>query len=552
MAGEAEFDFIIIGAGSAGCVLANRLSSDPANRVLVIEAGPEDRGWKIHMPAALAEPMKDTQYNWWYETEPQQNLDGRRVYWPRGRVLGGSSSINGMVYVRGHALDYDRWAGEGARGWSYADVLPYFRKAQTHESGPDSYRGGDGPLRVRTGAAVNPLHCAWLKAGRQAGYPISEDMNGYQQEGLAHMQMTVHKGRRQSTAVTYLRPVMGRPNLTVVTEAMTDRIVVHSRCAVGVEYRRWGSRTLARATREVIVASGSINGPQLLMLSGIGNADDLRPLGIPVVHHLPGVGANLQDHLECYVQYACTQPVTLYPVLKPLGRLRVGIEWLLFNSGLGASNHFEAGGFIRSRAGVQHPDLQYHFFPMVKKYYDTEAATGHGFQAHIGPMRSPSRGYLKLRSANPDEHPIIDPRYMSEPADWEEFRAGVRLTREIFAQTAFDPFRGAELQPGPHVTSDADIDAFLRKHAESAYHPCGTCKMGVDPMAVVDPECRVHGLEALRVVDASIMPSVPSGNLNAPTIMIGEKAADMILGRPALPPSNAPTWVNPDWRTKQR
>ncbi|MGH6717715.1 MAG: choline dehydrogenase, partial [Alphaproteobacteria bacterium] len=439
-----------------------------------------------------------------------------------------------------------------AKGWSYAEVLPYFRRAQCHETGVDAYRGGDGPLRVRTGDTPNPLYEAWFEAGRQAGYPVSTDMNGFQQEGLAKMDQTVHRGRRCSAAVAYLRPAMARPNLDVVTGAMTTRVVFVGRRAVGVEYVRRGTSVVARAEREVIVASGAINGPQLLMLSGVGAADELRPLGIPVVHDLPGVGRNLQDHLECYVQVACTQPVTLYPLLKPLRRTLVGIEWLLFNTGPGATSHFENGGFIRSRAGVEHPDLQYHFFPMAITYYGTLPASGHGFQAHVGPMRSPSRGFVRLRSADPGAHPIIEPDYMSHEADWREFRAGVRLTREIFAQKAFDPYRGEELAPGAGVQTDGEIDAFLRGHVESAYHPCGTCKMGTDPMAVVDPECRVRGLDGLRVVDASIMPSIPSGNLNAPTIMLAEKAADMILGDDPLPPSNAPYWVHPDWRTAQR
>ena len=549
---QETFDDIIVGAGSAGCVLANRLSADPDRRVLVLEAGPEDRTWKIHMPAALTYNLCDDKYNWFYHTEPQAHMDGRRMYWPRGRVLGGSSSLNAMVYVRGHALDYERWADEGARGWSYAEVLPYFRRAQAHQNGADDYRGGDGPLRVRNGAMDNALFHAFIEAGRQAGYAVTPDMNGFQQEGFGPMDMTIHQGRRWSAAVAYLHPARARPNLAVRTGTLSTRVLVEHGRAVGVEYRQGGQTRVARAEREVILAGGAINSPQILLLSGIGPADHLRQVGVDVVHDLPGVGQNLQDHLELYVQHECTQAITLHSVNNPITKVRAGVEWFLFKTGLCVSAHLEAGAFIRSEAGVRHPDLQFHFLPSVVNDHGRVTSDRHAFQVHVGPMRATSVGEIRLKSADPAQHPLLQPNYLATERDRREMRAAVRHAREVFRQKAFDPFRGPELQPGPGVGSDAEIDAFVRARADSAYHPSCSCKMGSDAMAVVDHETRVRGLASLRVVDASIMPSIVSGNLNAPTIMMAEKASDMILGKPALPPSNAPFYEAPDWQTRQR
>lgn len=547
-----NFDYIIIGAGSAGCVLASRLTEDPEVRVLVLEAGGRDNSIFIHMPAALAKPLANDKYNWFYHSEPEPHLNNRRLYCPRGRVLGGSSSINGMAYVRGHARDYDRWAQLGLSGWSYADVLPYFRKAETYERGPDDYRGGNGPLNVSAGACENPLFQAWIEAGRQAGYPVTTDPNGQQQEGFGHMDMTVHNGRRWSAMVAYLKPAMERPNLTVWTRALTTRLLIENNRAVGVELAKGRERVEVRAEREVILSGGAINSPQVLLLSGVGPADELAALGIPVRQDLPGVGKNLQDHLEVYVQHACTQPITLYSALKPWNQARIGFDWLFFKKGLGATSHFEAGGFIRSRAGIEHPDLQYHFLPIAMNYDGSSPAGSHGFQAHVGPMRSQSRGSITLKSSDPKEPPRIFFNYMSQEADRQEFRAGIRLTREVFAQKAFDDFRGPELAPGPEAQSDEELDAFVREHVESAYHPSCSCRMGTDPMAVVDGEAKVHGLEGLRVVDASIMPSIVSGNLNAPTIMLAEKLADKIRGKAPLPASDASVWIAPNWDTAQR
>ena len=548
------FDYVIVGAGSAGCVLAHRLTEDGKHTVLLLENGGSDRSVYIQMPTALSIPMNMPKYSWPYRSEPEPNLGGRRIFTPRGRVLGGSSSINGLVYVRGNAQDFERWESEGAAGWAYRNVLPYFRRAERRAGGGDEYRGADGALSTQHGLLTNPLHEAWLEAGREAGYPITADMNGFQQEGLGRMDMTVGGGRRCSAANAYLRPAMQRSNLTVRTEALATKILFERRRASGVRYRRGNSDRLVLARREVIVSCGPINSPQLLKLSGVGPAAELADLGIPVVHDLPGVGENLQDHLEFYFQVASKEPITLYSEMTPLRKALIGVRWILAKSGLGTTNHFETGGFIRSRAGIRYPDIQFHFLPMAVNYDGSSLAREHGFQAHVGPMRSRSRGWVRLASTNPLDHPKIFFNYMSHPDDWLEMRACVRLTREIFGQHAFDRFRAREIQPGAAVQTDEQIDQFIREKVETAYHPSCTCKMGRDDdtMAVVDPQTRVRGLESLRVVDSSIMPSITNGNLNAPTIMLGEKAADHILGRPLLPESSAPYYVAPNWLTSQR
>jgi choline dehydrogenase len=497
--------------------------------------------------------MHSASLAWQYYTEPQAHLNNRKIYWPRGKVLGGSSAINGMCYVRGHARDYDKWSHlEGLENWSYAHCLPYFKKAETYDRGTDEYRGGDGPLNVSVGRCDNPLYQAWIEAGKQAGYPFSADMNGYQQEGVARMDMTVHNGRRWSTSLAYLQPVLSRPNLTVVTRASTRRILFDGVRATGVEYRLNGEKKTVMAEREVISAAGALNSPHLLMISGVGPDAELRRHGIAPKVDLPGVGQNLQDHLELYVQQECTQPITLYNVMSPLAKLKVGLDWILFKKGLGTSNHFEAGGFIRSEPGMDHPNLQYHFLPMAVRYDGGNPTDRHGFQAHVGPMRSTSIGHMSLRSGNIDDAPILQPNYCSTEQDRRELRDGVKLTREIFAQQAFDPYRGGELAPGADVRTDDEIDAFVRETVETAYHPSCTCKMGTDNLAVVDGAGRVHGTENLRVVDSSIMPHIVSGNLNAPTIMIAEKMADIIKGAEPLPVSNAPVYEAPNWQTQQR
>ena len=555
MTSRKEFDYIIVGAGSAGCVLANRLTGAADIDVLLVEAGPRDCSLFIHMPSAFAYPLAGNTFNWAYSTEPEPHLDGRRISCPRGRVLGGSSSINGMVYIRGHAFDYDGWAAaKGLAHWSYAHCLPYFRRMETRLSGADAYHGDSGPVYVTTGRMRNPLYRAFIEAARQSGYATTDDMNGYRQEGFGALDMTTYRGRRWSAAMAYLRPARKRANLRIEPRCLVTRVLFDGVRAVGVEYLHNGQLVRMRARREVIISGGAVNSPQILMLSGVGDAGSLTKLGIAPVADVPGVGANLQDHIETYVQYGCTQPITLHSAQNLLAKGRIGVEWLLFRTGLGATHHFESGGFIRSRAGVMHPDLQFHFLPIAIAYDGKETVDAHGFQAHLGPMRPTSRGSITLASGNPREPPRIRFNYLATEGDRREFRDGIRLTREIFAQQAFDPFRGAELSPGPAVTTDAQIDAHIRRKAESAYHPSSSCRMGADDdqLAVVDGSLRVRGTEGLRVVDASVMPAVVSGNLNAPTIMIGEKAADIILGNPPLPPSDVPVFLHPEWRTRQR
>ena len=552
MSAGQTFDYVIVGAGSAGCVLANRLTEDGAARVLLVEAGGSDRSIFLQMPTGLAIAMTHPRYGWHYWTEPEPYLGGRRLHCPRGRVLGGSSSVNGMAYVRGNALDYDAWAAGGAAGWSYAEVLPYFRKAESFSGGGDEYRGDSGPLHTARGRMANPLYRAFIEAGEQAGYARTADMNGFRQEGFGPMDMTVHRGRRWSTANAYLRPVVGRANLAVATRALVTRLLLEGRRVRGLEYRQGGAVRSVEARRAVILSTGPINTPQLLMLAGIGPAAHLREHGIDVIHDLPGVGGNLQDHLELYIQQACTRPVTLHAATGLLPKALIGVRWITCKTGLGATNHFESGGFIRSRPGVRWPDIQYHFLPLAASYDMQQQIRRHGYQAHAGPMRSKSRGTVRLASADPRDPPRIRFNYMSHTDDWADMRACVRLTREIFAQPAFDPYRGEELAPGHAVENDADIDAFVRQTVQSAYHPCGTCKMGTDRMAVVDPEGQVRGIEGLRVVDSSIMPTITTGNLNAPTIMIAEKAADAIRGRQPLPASKASFYDTPDWKTTQR
>ena len=550
----AEFDYIIVGAGSAGCVLANRLTEDGASTVLLIEDGGPDNHLLMAMPTALAMAMNIPDANWNYESEPEPALDGRRISCPRGRVMGGSSSINGMVYIRGNPLDFDGWEEAGARGWAYRDVLPYFKRAETREEGGDQYRGGDGPLHTSYGPMDNPLYTAFIEAGRQAGYPVTDDVNGGQQEGFGRMDRTIHAGRRWSAARAYLDAARRRPNLTVWSHTLAERVLFAGRRATGVRCTQHGVRFEPTARREVILAGGAINSPQLLKLSGVGPAAELARHGIPLVVDRPGVGANLTDHLEVYFQVASKQPITLYSSLKPLPKAMIGARWLLRRDGLGATNHFESCAFIRSRPGVRWPDLQYHFLPAAISYNGKDLATQHGFQVHVGPMRSKSRGSVLLASKDPREKPLLRFNYMSHPDDWTEFRAAIRLTREIFAQPAFAPFAGEEIEPGASAVSDEAIDAFVRKRVESAYHPCSTCRMGSadDPLAVVDRDTRVIGVEGLRVADSSIMPVITTGNLNAPTIMLAEKAADHIRGRPLLPASNAPYHVAEGWETAQR
>ncbi|TMO08043.1 choline dehydrogenase [Pseudoalteromonas sp. S327] len=547
------YDYIIVGAGSAGCVLANRLSEDTNNKVLLLETGGSDKSIFIKMPTALSIPMNTDKYAWQFHTQPEPYLDNREMHCPRGKVLGGSSSINGMVYVRGHAKDFDEWQQHGANGWDYQSCLPYFKKAESFYLGENAHRGGTGPLGVNNGNEMqNPLYTTFIKAGVEAGYAHTDDYNAAQQEGFGPMHMTVKDGVRSSASREYLDPVKSRSNLTVITGALAQKVILEGKKATGIEYTVNGTLKTAHATKDVVLSAGPIGSPHILQLSGIGDKAILEEAGVEVKHHLPGVGQNLQDHLEFYFQYKCKQPITLNGKLGLISKGLIGAKWLLTRKGLGATNHFESCAFIRSKPDVEWPDIQYHFLPAAMRYDGRSAFAGHGFQVHVGHNKPKSRGSVAIQSANPEQPPKILFNYLQHKDDIEGFRACVRLTRDIIEQSAFDDYRDEEIQPGKHIQTDEEIDAFVRQAVESAYHPSCSCKMGEDDMAVVNSNTQVHGIEGLRVVDSSIFPTVPNGNLNAPTIMVAEKAADLILGKTPLPQASVDVAMSSNWQTTQR
>ncbi len=551
-----QFDYIIVGAGSAGCILADRLTESGEYNVLLLEAGGSDKSIFIQMPTALSYPMNTPKYAWQFETVPEKGLDGRRLHCPRGKVLGGSSSINGMVYVRGHACDFDEWETQGATGWNYANCLPYFKRAESWSGGGDQYRGQDGPVATCNGneMKLNPLYTAFIQAGIEAGYPETIDYNGYQQEGFGPMHMTVDHGVRASTANAYLKRALKRTNLTLLKHVVARKILLDGKKAIGVEFEYQGAIQSAYANAEVISSAGSVGSVQLLQCSGIGPRDVLEAAGVKVNHALAGVGENLQDHLEVYFQYQCKQPITLNSKLGLISKGFIGTQWILTHQGLGATNHFESCAFIRSRSGLKWPNIQYHFLPAAMRYDGRAAFAGHGFQVHVGPNKPQSRGTIRITTADPHIKPRIEFNYLSTAQDRQDWRDCIRLTREIIAQPAFAAYRGDEIQPGIDIESDAAIDQWVRENVESAYHPSCSCKMGStdDPMAVVDSQCKVIGIDQLRIVDSSIFPTITNGNLNAPTMMVAERAADFILGKTPLPASDAPVWIAKDWQTEQR
>jgi len=555
-----SYDYIIVGAGSAGCVLADRLTQSGEHQVLLMETGGTDKSIFIQMPTALSFPMNTEKYAWQFHSQAEAGLDGREMHCPRGKVLGGSSSINGMVYVRGHAMDYEQWQEQGASGWSYADCLPYFKQSESWQDGADEYRGGSGPLGTCGGnnMRLNPLYQAFIDAGQEAGYPYTKDYNGEQQEGFGAMHMTVKKGVRASTSNAYLRRALKRSNLTLMKRVTAQKVLFakqkSEQKATGIEYLQAGQLKQVHANREVILSAGSVGSPQLLQLSGIGPAQVLADAGVPLRHELPGVGENLQDHLEVYFQYRCKQPISLNSKLGYISMGLIGARWVLTKTGLGATNHFESCGFIRSRAGLKWPNIQYHFLPAAMRYDGQAAFDGHGYQVHVGPNKPSSRGHIRIVSDKASDAPEILFNYLTTEQDKQDWRDCIRLTRELLNQPALDAYKGEEIQPGAQVQTDAEIDAWVKTNVESAYHPSCTCKMGADddPMAVLDSECRVRGVEGLRVIDSSIFPVITNGNLNAPSIMVAEKAADLILGKTPLAPSDAKVWIADDWQNSQR
>ena len=547
-------DYIVIGSGSAGSAIAYRLGENPQLKILVLEFGGNDNSPFIQMPAALSYPMNMSKFDWGYKAEPEPTLNGRSLVCPRGKVIGGSSSINGMIYVRGNAGDYNEWAESGAKGWDYPDVLPYFQRMEASHGGNSEFRGKSGPLKITHGKRDNPLHNAFVKATEQAGYTYTDDYNGFRQEGFGPADMTVWKGSRFSTAKAYLKPALAKKNVKLITKVLVDKIIFHEDKAKGVEVFHRGQKKTFSANIGVVLSAGAINSPTILQRSGIGEGNDLNSLGIKVIKNLPGVGKNLQDHLEVYFQVKCLQPVTLNKYLNPFSKLLIGMQWMFLKSGPGATNQFETLGFIRSDKNIPYPDIQFHFLPVAIRYDGKAPSEGHGFQLHVGPMRSKSRGFVKLKSSNPFDSPTIKFNYMSHEDDFPNFRKSLRLSREILSQEALVPFKGDEIQPGDDVVSDEGLDEFIKNNCESAYHPCGTCKIGKedDPSSVVLNDCKVKGFSNLFLADSSIFPQICNGNLNAPSIMTGEKASDHILGKPLLAPSNLQPYTHPNWQNSQR